>query len=61
MCDNDHDHGVELDLHTVYHEFHDIKHLLEDLNESVGAIAATLKKIEAGKKGVKKVVKKKAR
>jgi hypothetical protein len=50
MCD-DHDHGAELDLEAVYREFHEIKHLLTDLNKSVGEIARSLQRMEQARAG----------
>jgi hypothetical protein len=44
MCVNNHEIGF--DLETVAKEFHEIKHLLMRLNESVAKIAESMKRCE---------------
>jgi hypothetical protein len=44
MCLND--PCIEIDLSTVVREFHEIKHILADLYESVGKIASALTRCE---------------
>jgi hypothetical protein len=43
MCTNEPQIAVDID--TLAREFHEIKHLLSDLNTSVAAIASSLKSI----------------
>jgi hypothetical protein len=44
MCTNE--PQIAIDIDTLAREFHEIKHLLSDLNTSVAAIAHSLKSIE---------------
>lgn len=44
MCGNN--QTLEIDTETVAREFHEIKHLLSHLNESVAEIARSMKRLE---------------
>ena len=52
MCDeheHSHDHAAEIDVETIAREFHTIKHLLHDLNDTAKEIAESLRRIEKQK------------